>query len=313
MLEHLIILLDDTSISYCYAETPSAESRLISTDTLKKAIVFGMKENLMINFVLPADHQLSKEYLDILETIDHNKIGQGIRVANDIADIGNGGIVILRITYNTFISNIDQIGDSLSSVDRLNICFVDIENFKDSDIPAYTEALSILVKRIHEQQKKGLNPSLNLITDRIGKTTMANCGAGVSNITVAPNGKFYLCPAFYYDEQLNIDNLLNHSHPESKRSVGDLDMGLNIPNKELLHIDYAPLCRICDAYHCHRCIWLNQKMTGDINTPSHQQCVMAHIERNAARQLEILTAEDGKITTIPEINYIDPFDLFVRK
>lgn len=313
MLQHLIILLDDTSVSYCYAESPSTGARLIPIDTLKKAIVFGMKENLMINFVLPTDNELPKEYLDILETIDHNKIGQEIRVVNNINDVGNGGIVILRITYDTFVSNIDQIGNSISSVDRLNICFVDIESFTDSDIPAYTEALSMLVNKIYELQKNGLNPSLNLITDRIGKKAMANCGAGVSNITIAPNGKFYICPAFYYDEQQNIDNLLNHCCPESKRSVGDLDTGLSIPNRDLLHIEYAPLCRICDAYHCHRCIWLNQKLTGDINTPSHQQCVMAHIERNAARQLETLTAEDGNEITIPEINYIDPFDLFVRK
>jgi hypothetical protein len=48
MLEHLIILLDNTSIAYCYADNPSTESYLMPIDILKKAIVFGMKENLMI-------------------------------------------------------------------------------------------------------------------------------------------------------------------------------------------------------------------------------------------------------------------------
>jgi CXXX repeat peptide maturase len=312
MLEHLIILLDNTSIAYCYADNPSTESYLMPIDILKKAIVFGMKENLMINYVLPKQ-PLSKEYSDLLETIDNNKIGESIRVANNISEIGNNGVVILRITYQTFISNIKQIGDSLSCVDRLNICFINIEDFNDLDIPKYKESLSYLVSKIYELQKRGLNPSINLITDRIGKTSMTNCGAGVSNITIAPNGRFYICPAFYYDEQLNIDNLMNHSEPESKRSVGDLENGLNIPNRDLLHLDYAPLCRICDAYHCHRCVWLNQKLTGDINTPSRQQCVMAHIERNAARELNVLAAERDTKTNIPEINYIDPFDLFIRK
>ena len=143
---------------------------------------------------------------------------------------------------------------------------------------------------------------------------MHNCEAGVSNITLAPNGKFYLCPAFYYDEQMQVFNQLNHHQPSSDRSVGDLDNGLNIPNPQLLQLDHAPLCRNCDTFQCRRCLWLNRRLTWDINTPSRQQCVMAHIERNASRALLSDIRKVGEFMPqidIKEINYLDPFE--VRK
>lgn len=68
-------------------------------------------------------------------------------------------------------------------------------------------------------------------------------------------------------------------------SIGDLQNGMNIKNSQLYKLDYAPLCRQCDAYQCKRCIWLNRKMTYEVNIPSHEQCVMGHLERNASRNL----------------------------
>ena len=134
-----------------------------------------------------------------------------------------------------------------------------------------------------------------------------------------------------------MNNRLNHHKPSSDQSVGDLDTGLQIPNQQLLKLDHAPLCRICDAYHRKRCVWLNQKLTWDTNTPSHQQCVLAHLERNASRELQkalygtqvsVLAENDGTGVSAPaensaitescvpvipneikEITYLDPFEV----
>ena len=110
---------------------------------------------------------------------------------------------------------------------------------------------------------------------------------------------------------MGITNRLNHHKPSSERSVGDLENGIAIPNPQLLKLDHAPLCRICDAYHCNRCIWLNQKLTWDNNTPSHQQCVLAHLERNASRDLQLKLKEEGFLVDneIKQITYLDPFDV----
>ena len=52
-------------------------------------------------------------------------------------------------------------------------------------------------------------------------------------------------------------------------------------------------------------------MTWDNNTPSHQQCVISHLERNASRDLQIKMQEAGYRfeNEIKEINYLDPFDV----
>ncbi|MBO5345962.1 MAG: CXXX repeat peptide maturase [Paludibacteraceae bacterium] len=308
-LQYLVVLLDDTSMAYCHAENPLKERRLMPLDTLRKAILFGMKQNLMIQFVYP-DYELPTEYNELIEIIDHVKIGREVKIFNSVPQSIDGDNVVLRLSVAEFVERQYDIATLLPQAKRLNICLTDIENFKDEQIEDYKRALATLNAVLLNLYKSAKQPQFNLITDRLQLTEMHNCEAGVGNITIAPNGKFYLCPAFYYDEQLGISNRMNHKTKDASRSVGDLEQGIDIPNKQLLQLDHAPLCRICDAYHCNRCIWLNQKLTWDNNTPSHQQCVISHLERNASRDLQIKMQEIGYRfeNEIKEINYLDPFD-----
>lgn len=150
-----------------------------------------------------------------------------------------------------------------------------------------------------EEYKAGSLAEINFITDRMMLVNMNNCDAGITHLTVAPNGSLYLCPGFYYDNPGN--------------SLGDLENRYEIKNSRLLKLDHAPLCRTCDAYHCKRCIYLDKKITLELNTPSHEQCVISHIERNTSgRLLETLKPSQAmfrEFTTIPGIPYLDPFDL----
>ena len=60
-------------------------------------------------------------------------------------------------------------------------------------------------------------------------------------------------------------------------------------------------------------MWLNLKTTCEINTPSHEQCVVAHLERNASKQMLANIREFGTFLPekeIKEINYLDPFDVY---
>lgn len=53
-------------------------------------------------------------------------------------------------------------------------------------------------------------------------------------------------------------------------------------------------------------------MTYELNTPSHEQCVIAHIERNASRELLNRIRKHEKILSkqeIKEIDYLDPFEI----
>lgn len=328
MLQYLVILLDDTSVAYCHANNPLKEKRLMPLETLKKGILFGMKHNLMIQYVFP-DYALPEAYYPVIENIDNVKIypvgfkpvtdieddsETDVEVANTVPEKVEAKNLVLRLAFSEMLNQKDKIAKLLASGARINLCITDVERFTDEQTETYKKVLNEWNAVLLELYKQGQSPQFNLLTDRMMLEKMHNCEAGVSNITLAPNGKFYLCPTFYYDEQTKVFNQLNHHQPSSDNSVGILEKGLDIPNPQLLQLDHAPLCRNCDAYQCRRCIWLNRKLTWDNNTPSHQQCVMAHIERNASRDLLNEIRKVGEFMpniNIKEINYLDPFD--VRK
>ena len=328
MLQYLVILLDDTSVAYCHADNPLKERNLMPVETLKKGILFGMKHNLMIQYVFP-NYALPEEYASVIESIDNVKIYPighkpvtGIESENE-ADVEVADVIpekvetknlVLRLTFSEMLNKKDEIAKLFAKGRRVNLCITDVEKFTDEQIETYGQVLEEWNGVLLGLYKQGLSPQFNLLTDRMMLEKMHNCEAGISNITLAPNGKFYLCPAFYYDERMQVFNQLNHHQPSSDTSVGNLEKGLEIHNPQLLQLDHAPLCRKCDAYHCRRCVWLNRKLTWDLNTPSRQQCVMAHLERNASRSLLNEIRNFGEFMPyieIMEIKYLDPFE--VRK
>lgn len=318
MLNYLVILLDDTSTSYCHYDNTKRERRLIALDDLKAGILFAMKENLMIQFVYP-DYEIPQEYKETIETIDHSKIvpfasqeEADIIVFNDFDELkgctlSESCTYVLRIGKDDFFGNIGGIQDVLGKVKRLNIAIRDIESFTEADFGRYKECLSLLASELEKCYLAGGTPQLNLLTDRFSLSTMNNCNAGWENITLAPDGKFYVCPAFYQsDGKTTIE--------DKAPSIGDLKNGLEIKNPQLYKLSYAPLCRNCDAYQCKRCVWLNRKTTLEVNTPSHEQCVTAHLERNASRDLLLNIRKHAEFLPeieIAEITYLDPFN--VRK
>lgn len=301
MLQYLIIILDDTSVSYCHYENQRHERNLIPIDKLQQGIFIAMTENLMIQFVYP-DYKLPDEYLETIDTIDHfnimpSKENADIYVASLNSDLQSDVPVVLRMRKIDLFTNVDVICSVLKNVPRLNIVLTDIETFTDKDFEQYAKALDKLSIVMEQLFVSGETTMLNLLTDRIVLNQMNNCGAGDTSITLAPDGKYYLCPAFYYDKQ---------------EAIGDVESGLNIKNAHLLHLDHAPICSHCDAFQCKRCIWLNQKTTLEVNTPSREQCVVSHLERNASKRLlEHLRCQGNYFPNtedIREIDYLDPFE-----
>ena len=296
MMQYLVILLDDTSVSYCHADNPYTERRLIGLDDLKAGILSAMKENLMIQFVYP-DYELPKDYLEVIDSIDHHDIVSWTLKGDVIVGgVAENAVCVLRMTKTDLLVNGDIIAAALPKVKRLNVVITDIETLTDDDLQHYNDLLDQWAEVLKAEYLNGNAPQFNLLTDRMMLTKPNHCNAGVENITLAPNGKYYICPAFYY------------SNPEDS-----IDPQA-IPNQQLLRLDHSPLCRHCDAFHCRRCVWLNRKTTQEVNTPSHEQCIVAHTERNAARRLlETIRKEASFMpeVEIKVINYLDPFE--VRK
>lgn len=317
MLQYLIIILDDASTSYCHYSPNQSQHHLISLADLKAGIRFAMKENLMIQYVYP-DCDLPQEYKEMIETMDHSKIIPSNSPLVEDADVvvfnnwketvgfpfDESNTYVLRICKEDLFVQKEVIETFIGEVARLNIVLTDVETFTENDFSKYKSVLDSFGKEIEKLYKAGAFPQLNVITDRIALTQMNNCNAGRSNITLAPDGRFYICPAFYYSAE-----------DKETFCVGNLQNGLAIKAANLYKLAYAPLCRICDAYQCKRCVWINRKMTYDITTPSHEQCELAHIERNASRKVLEAVRMDKEFypdQDIKEIDYLDPFDVRIN-
>lgn len=313
MLKYLIVKLDDTSVSFCHYPNSRKEKHLIVPSILEKAVLWAMKENLVIQYLYP-DYKLPAEYREIINRSSHADIvsdkcadtqlreNADVVVFNSWEELSKysfqeGQSYVIRTTLEDLFGNEKVLVDVLGKLNRLNVTITDIAGFSREE--EYKEFLDKILSSLVEEYKKGHNVQLNLLTDRILLDEMNNCNAGVESITLAPDGKFYICPAFYLDGKEGF-------------SVGDIESGLDIKNPQLYRLDHAPICRNCDAWQCRRCVWLNRRLTLEVNTPGREQCVMSHIERNASRKLLSEIRKRGLFITekdIPAIDYLDPFEI----
>ena len=285
---------------------------------LKDAILWSMKENLTIQFLYP-DYILPEEYKNEIAKTFHADIVSS--TCDDIDLRENADVIVfdsfagiksytfnqnqayvLRTTFSELFNNVDMLYSILPVLNRLNIVITDINSLKEDTEVEYAKLLDSLTHKVANEYKEDHGIQINILTDRILLDGMNNCNAGDETIALCPDGNFYVCPAFY-------------SALEKSFSVGNITEGLNIKNPQLYKLSHAPICRICDAYQCRRCIWLNRNSTLEVNTPGREQCVVAHLERNASRKLLALIREIGQFLPekeISEIDYIDPFDVITN-
>ena len=309
MFHYLVILLDDTSTSYCHADNPYIERNLIPFDTLKNAFLFALKSNLNVQLVYP-NYEIPDDYKNLIFEIEHTDIVPAtltseadVIVLDSVVDSVSGtpSNIIIRDNYRNFVTSYKRLVHFLKGGSNVSIVVKDIERITDTELTEYETLINNLETVIASSILNGKTLQLSNITDRLTLSHMNNCNAGWRSITLAPNGRFYICPSFFYE------------NPEN--SVGDISNGINIKNDQLFKLSHAPICSICDCFQCKRCVWLNKLLTNEVNTPSHQQCVLSHYERNASRKL----LEDIRLhgeylngVEIPAIEYLDPINIINR-
>ena len=308
MLKYLVIILSDNSVSFCNYESGAGDGKLISQEALYSAIRFGMKENLMMQFVFP-ENGIPSEHRRLIDSIDHVKIAPvSIAGKDDIGvtsswDAFDSGVrcetVIIHTTFGRLLDNGGVLKRALMKLNRINVVISDIDDISDADAARYGKWLERLAGDLTEVITAETGGQLNILTDRLRLNGMRNCNAGHEAITVAPDGHFYVCPAFYYG---------------GEPSAGNLAEGIQLANRQLYELKNAPICRKCDAWHCRRCVWLNKRCTKEVNIPGHLQCVLSHYERNASR-LVLKNMKNLGIRhdygEIPELKYLDPFETLI--
>ena len=276
----IVVILSSRSTAFCVSDNPHKEAYLIPISTLRNIVEKAHKENLKLEFVFP-EQELTPEYMEVIDSIEHHKITPASSKSVGDAVVLNGwnelsvaclenAFCILRTTREEFYKSVMELEPLLKKAERLNLVFTDEDKFCKDDENPYREALSQLSLLVLHQWLNGHIINVNVITDRLQLSEMDNCNAGWKSITLAPNGKYYICPDFYY------------THEED--SCGDIEKGIDIRNPLLYKLNHAPLCRDCGAYHCQRCVFLNKKKTLEVNIPSYEQCVKADIELSISKQ-----------------------------
>ena len=291
MLRYLIIMLDSSAPSFCYyPNPPKGVPEKMTVETLRRAVYFAQTHSLSVNVL--ASEMPGEEIRRELDKINHIFIGPDALTFDMVTDITVLGAdddlasvrsnpdknLILRIPFSRMKDIPAKVAALEGKFLRLNIILEDCWKMTPEFAAEYKQVLD----RIPELPE---GVQVNILSDRGLLAGPNHCGAGDIHLTVAPDGKFYICPGFYLDTP--------------SRSCGDVFSGPDIPCAELFKLDHAPLCRECDAWQCKRCVWMNRKRTREVNTPSRGQCITAHVERNKALP--------GNPTS-----YLDPFDIIGR-
>lgn len=306
----LVVLMDDHATSFCHYEgRDMAHSKLMDYATLKQTIKYARKHGMTPQFVL-GNARLPDVYEAELARVEHVRIvpishsvncSNAVVVVNpqDYADSKileqvSADVVILRILKEDVGRFSEIVTPLLGKCKRLNVSLLGLERYSEADIGRYKEQLDIVGDFLAQKHKVQQAVEINVLTDRLMLRQMNNCNAGIDHLTVAPDGRIYVCPAFYY---------------AGEHDIGDIKRDGPIPpNKQLLDIEHAPVCSLCDAFHCKRCVFINKLLTLEVNTPSWQQCKISHNERAASRKF--LSKIDWPI---PAIDYDDPFILLKKK
>ncbi len=202
--------------------------------------------------------------------------------------------IILNVNSNSICNLAKMSKEILPFTSRININIIGLNN--GFDLEEYEKQLKILCEILYDYLSKGEQKEIRQLTDRIFVKKMNNCFAGEKNISFAPDGEFYLCPAFYFDKNVNVD--INKS-------------------KGLTYIYNSPGCDNCDAYQCERCIYKNYVVTGELNTSSKIQCIVSHLERKYSKEL-LEKLKKGNISGydnffIPDIDYNDPVEKLFKQ
>lgn len=321
MIHYLIVPLDRHATSFCHYENPAygrPGAEPLPAASLKRIVDYAVRNKISINF-LYGTRKLPAAQAALVERVEHVKIvplklaqkmpGAIVVINPDdldaVKDLGKNAErnLILRLE-RAQLGRLAKIFRALAGrYKRLNLCLLNIADYRDEDLDEYRRQLEIIERQVVPAYRRGHTTQLSFITDRLLLKNMNNCDAGIRHLTAGPGGKLYLCPGFLH-------------HEDAAGRVGGLAPEIAIPNGHLLELGRAPICSACDAYQCKRCVFLNRMITGEVNTPSRQQCIAAHLERNLSRRvLEALrpsVPRFKKFIPIPEIPYLDPFEQLNR-
>lgn len=310
--DHLYIILSDKSTRYC-TYSPSDSKGKMDLMTLKQGLEYA-KYNFFTPVLLLPSEGLTQEQKELIKDMEVIQIYSGtnqiddikesiVVYDNEVGEMKDSDVAIMIVKADQLTGLAKKIFSLFSKHVRINLMVEGVETITNGQLKIYESELEEVAEYMAGKMQLGGYLELNVLSDQLNLEKMSNCNAGIDSFALAPDGKLYLCPAFYYDD--------------TGESVGSLQDGINFNYQEFLTLEKSPVCSQCDAYHCHRCVYLNRKQTLEYLIPGKTQCVTSHVERKVGRKyIEMLAKKDvlKRLTTktvdeiYPEIDYYDPFE-----
>jgi radical SAM peptide maturase (CXXX-repeat target family)/CXXX repeat peptide maturase len=298
----LQFITSDNITPHCAYRNTKGTNEIMTPEVFEKGMEFCEANGFTPAF-LGTPHQIEKmQYQENLIIGKAGQLDNIISIYDNNADCQDGDSIGILLLNRHNISNLYELTETLfNKVDRINLVLEDVDKWDKKDTEQYNMQLDLVVPFIAGNYNQGEELEINILTDIWNLSSMKNCDAGTGTFTLAPNGRIYMCPAFYFDD------------PDSY--VGTLTDGICIKNPQLLELKNAPICSVCDVYNCNRCNYLNKKMTNEINTPSKMQCVISHIEREQSRKLQKLLGKYNNQfeNILKKISYNDPLEKLLQR
>lgn len=287
--KYLQIITSDNITPHCSYSTHTTSNNFMNEEVYKAGIDFAQR-NDYTPVILKDDSVIILEKDSVVNsTIPIYRCGQG-NMDN------NGTNCILLVTRDKVCDIYNSIVQILKHKTRVNIVLEDMSLWDDDTIKKYEEALRNVSKLVLKSFQTYRPLEVNALTDMLYLNSEGHCDAGENSFALAPNGKIYYCPAFYF---MDPDN-----------SVGDLINGINIIH--VINNSKANMCTNCTTRHCKRCIYLNKLKTNELSVSPKNQCIIANIERNITSDLQANLLKQGLIDSsikqIIPVKLLDPLE-----
>lgn len=310
----ILVILDELGLEFCHCgdelsgEAPSA---MMPVETLRDVHETARLGGYSINYVLGRNlpsHDILKEMHSNVGVV----CGYELRTKFPEAVLVLDGLELDRIaempceTKHNFIirASLDELPlivnswkNLENSANHVSLILKQAARLKSRDLQKYQEFLESISRFTTLQDH---STSTSFLTDRLRLDIPNHCNAGISHISFAPDGFFYLCPGDYAigtSPFASID-AARSSNAASRSSLAK-----------------SPICRNCDCHQCRRCTYLNRKATGELGIPGHLQCNIAHAEREAGvllyrSEMGDSASQNSFFTTLP---YSDPLTFMRRR
>lgn len=301
----MLFLLSDDFVSMCSYRNQCTGKSMMSDAVLQDGLHFAFRnffrpilvygdndikiqtcfEKYDILFILPARRYIQElehyEYCLVFDEEYREYIEQVPFQSNIIFNVDSKNISELSV----------KVIELLNRCNRLNLNILEYNSAFDLEM--YENQLKKIANYIIGYYKEtGIQKEINVLTDILFMHEHEGCQAGSNLLAYAPDGKIYICPAFYAEE---------------KSSVGDTEEGILIGNQQLLTKEYMPLCNRCDTYQCENCKYINKKYTKEVNVSPAFQCKKAHIERKVSMKIQEELNDTWNFSNkLSDIIYNDP-------